>query len=430
MAPLRLLALLACPLLAPAPCAQSAYQKDVAFALRELEAQCGRFFGPKGIDWKAVTREFGAAAKAVKTDQDHYVLLTRLLARLEDGHAAVRTRARTQDVRWPDDGKGPRVGCGMFWCRIGQKLHVKTVWGSAAEVGIEPGMEVVSVAGLPARKWLDARIAALRDFCSFSTDHQAFFFACHAGLAEPVGTRLELELREPGGARKKRTITFSRGNPTPQGPAVFPPDLKSTKDLRFGVLKSGFGYIRVRRCKEDLPQQMDEALAAVGGAGGLVLDFRANSGGGFDHDALMGRFVPKGQTLAFGKRYASAGPHPYGGRVVVIVDGTVVSAGETAAGQFKEDGRAYMIGESPTAGMSASKVELELPSGLFALYVSVASNKGRFNGGKGIEGIGVVPHALVEFDAKDLAAGIDTLIARAETLLADFPQNDVPYRPR
>jgi C-terminal processing protease CtpA/Prc len=110
------------------------------------------------------------------------------------------------------------------------------------------------------------------------------------------------------------------------------------------------------------------------------------------------------------------------------VDAGARSAGETGSGIFKEDGRAYMIGESATAGMSSQKEEIELPSGLFRLYVSVGSNKGRFNGGRGIEGIGVIPHEIVEYDPKDLQAGIDTLIARAEALLAKFPQKDVPYR--
>ncbi|MCA9321216.1 MAG: hypothetical protein KDB53_10805, partial [Planctomycetes bacterium] len=92
--------------------------------------------------------------------------------------------------------------------------------------------------------------------------------------------------------------------------------------------------------------------------------------------------------------------------------------GETGAGIFKEDGRGRMIGESPTAGMSSSKAEIELPSGLFKLRVSVASNMGRFNDGKGIEGIGVIPDEIVAFDRKDLSQGIDTLIRRAEEILA------------
>ena len=35
---------------------------------------------------------------------------------------------------------------------------------------------------------------------------------------------------------------------------------------------------------------------------------------------------------------------------------------ETIAGDFKEDGRAYMIGDSPTAGMSSQKETVEVPS--------------------------------------------------------------------
>jgi C-terminal processing protease CtpA/Prc len=104
----------------------------------------------------------------------------------------------------------------------------------------------------------------------------------------------------------------------------------------------------------------------------------------------------------------------------------VRSAGETGSGQFLEDGRAFGIGESATAGMSSQKTTIALPSGLFALYVSVASNKGRFQGGEGIEGVGVIPHEVVAFDAEDLAAGRDTLIRRAQALLIAFPEDGFP----
>jgi carboxyl-terminal processing protease len=92
---------------------------------------------------------------------------------------------------------------------------------------------------------------------------------------------------------------------------------------------------------------------------------------------------------------------------------------------FKEDGRAYAIGDSPTAGMSSSKQTLPVPSGLFCAYFSVFSNKGR-----GIEGIGVPPHELVPYDPKELAAGVDTQIRRAEELLEKgFPDGSVAYVP-
>ena len=411
---------------------ETVYEKDVGFAIDALGRQCKQLLDSKKIDWKKVEKEFTALAKQEKTDQDHLVVLTRLLARLQDGHCELRRGPKTKELKWPEDGpygvKGEPVGCGMFWCRVGKKLYVKNAWNAAEQVGLEAGSEVLTVDGQPAAKWLDARIAKLRDTISFSTDQQAFYFACHWGLAQPAGSRIELEVKEPDGKTKKRTISYSKGNPVPWGPAVFPKELAEAGDLRFGKLPSGMGYVHVRRCKEDLPARMDEALAKVGDAPGLVLDFRANGGGGFDHDAFLGRFVPQGETLSFGKTYASAGPSPYAGRIVVIVDAGVRSAGETGAGIFKEDGRAYMIGESPTAGMSADKTTIELPSGLFAMYVSVSSNKQRFNGGKGIEGIGVIPHEIVEYDPKDLAAGVDTLIRRADELLANFPAKKVPYQ--
>jgi len=418
-----------------APQVQENCQSDVAFALDALEQKCGHFFELKGIDWKAVRKEMSAAAKEVRTEQDEYVLLTRLLARLRDGHAEVQKGPQGTEQTWPADAPfgGRRGDAGMGWCRAGGKIYVKQALGPAADASILPGSEVLKVEGMPVAKWLAQREAEAREVYSFSTAQQAFFWTTHFGLSGPEGGRLELELKEPDGKKKKRTIGFDRRSVRTAGPAVWPADLKQSGDLSWCRLPSGLGYVHLRRCKSELPELMDEALADLGDAPGIVLDFRGNGGGGFDHEALMGRFVPAGKTLAFNKSYSSAGAHPYAGPVVVIVDGTVISAAETGSGMFKEDGRALMIGESATAGMSSSKETIELPSGKFALYVSVDSNMNRFNQGRGIEGIGVPPHLVVEFDPEDLAAGRDTLIRRAEELLAEAasgkgPWKDVPYR--
>jgi C-terminal processing protease CtpA/Prc len=166
-------------------------------------------------------------------------------------------------------------------------------------------------------------------------------------------------------------------------------------------------------------------LTALGDVPGLILDTRANGGGGCDHAAVFGRFVPTGKTW---RQYASAGAKPYGGPMVVIVDAGVRSAGETIAGQFKEDGRALMIGDTPTAGTSSQKDSIRVPSGMFAVRFSVSSNKGRFNGGRGIEGVGVPPHEITPYLAADLEKKIDTQIRRAEEFLTNgFPKDVVPW---
>ena len=411
-----------------APPPESDYVADLRFALEALEEKCGHFFAQKKIDWKKVSKTFLAEARKVSSDQEHLVLLVRLLARLEDGHAQVRPLDKGRSVRWPDDGWSRRTGPGMFWCQSGKKVFVKNSWGAAEKLGVRPGMEIVSVDRVPVRKWLAKRTEELADRISFSTDHQAFFYTTHWGLADMPGTKRKLVLRK---GRKKASVTLVYGKEhfLPDGPAFPPEGLQIDKDLRYGRTAGGWGYLHVRRCPGNLPELTDQALEAIGEVPGLILDFRGNSGGGFDHDAFLGHFIPKGHTIAFAKRYRSAGENPYGGPIVVIVDATVRSAGETAAGIFKEDGRAYVIGESPTAGMSSSKTRIPLPSGLFELYVAVRSNKGRFNRGKGLEGIGLPPHEEVAFEPGDLAKRVDTLIRRAEEILADFPQKKVRYDP-
>jgi hypothetical protein len=402
------------------------YAADVKFAVEAIEQQCKTLLAVKKIDWKKANAPLLAESRRTKTDAAHLLLLWRLLARLQDGHAEVRPLEQGKDVKLdlPDRSHAP----GLFLCRVADKVFVKNAWGAAAGVGLAPGMEVTAIAGVPAAQWLQQRTAALADLISFSTPQQAMFFTCHQGLADAPGTRLDFEVKD-GTAKKKRTVTFAKGNQVPPGPAFPPAGLQGQKDVHWSTTGAGFGYVHIRRCKEDLPAQVDEALAALGAVPGLILDFRANGGGGFDHEAFFGRFVPAGKTWQGGVRYASAGTTPYGGPIVVIVDGNVRSAGETGAGIFKEDGRAWMIGESPTAGMSSQKTTIELPSRLFALYVSITSNKARFQGGKGIEGIGVIPDELVAFDPADLAQQKDTLIARAEALLRKFPQDKVRYDP-
>jgi carboxyl-terminal processing protease len=286
---------------------------------------------------------------------------------------------------------------------------------------------VLEIEGKPARAWLSERVTFLRDTMGFSTEHGALFAACHQGLADWEGTSISFSL-QGGSDRKKVNLTRNGGpNFVPIGP-VFPPEgLKETGRQTYGKTAGGFGYIHLRDIPDELPTQMDEMLEAIGDVPGLVLDMRANGGGGCDHEAVLGRFVADGKTW---RQYKGQGKRPFTGPVVVIVDAGCVSAGETIAGSFKEDGRGYMIGDGPTAGMSSQKETVTVPSGLLTIRFSVASNKGRFNGGKGIEGIGVPPHEVVLYDSAELLKGVDSQIRRAEELLAKgFPKGTVPYEP-
>ena len=420
------------PVAAPA-LADDVYEEDVAFALDELKKRCGGFFKRKGIDWKKVRREFTKAARKVKTDQEHLVLLIRLVARIEDGHAYVTAMEKGADVKVPDGLFPGHRGPGFYLCQVGKKFYVKYATSIAAEVGVAAGDEMLTIDGKPVKKWLEETLERVSDVRGFSTEQHAKFWALHRGAGGEEGTRLKVEFKDASGKKRKRTITYGRWKAVPDGPACVPKGYTVVgESVRWAKTESGFGYIHFRRTKDKVLEELDQALAAMGDVPGIILDFRGNSGGGCDHDAFEARFVPEGYEMPrmARSRLKSAGAGSYGGPMVVIVDGTVVSAGETTSGMFKEDGRGYMIGESPTAGMSSQKEFIELPSGLFKLYVSVRGNRSSFNKGQGIEGIGVPPQEVVEFDPEDLRNGVDTLIKRAEELLADFPQKKVKYDPK
>ena len=418
--------LVICLLIAPdgfgAEINQAVYARDVEFLLSELPQRAGHFFPSKGIDWRAVSHQFRAEVAGVSNDVQHVKLCQRLLARLKDGHA----RLTDLKVQLPDESRNRRwAGPCVHLLVCGERVYVRQAFGPAAERGVKIGQEVVCIDGSPAREWLARCAAEKSDDTGYSTAHQALYAACHWGLGNWTGTPIALELLDNGRTNRVTLERSGGANFVPVGPVFPPKDLKHLGRQSYGKTASGYGYLHLRDVPGNLPEQLDTMLETLGDVPGLILDMRANGGGGCDHAAVFGRFVPVETNWL---RYASAGRKPFAGPMVVIVDAGTRSAGETVAGMFKEDGRAYMIGDSPTAGTSSSKTTLPVPSGLFAAYFSVRSNMGRFNNGRGIEGIGVPPHETVAYDPAELACGVDTQIRRAEELLKrGLPRDKVPF---
>jgi hypothetical protein len=430
-----LLALAALLLLSPSASARDEadpWKADVAFLLDELPEKARDLLRLKGIDWAKATRDLGREARKIREAGDYVRLVNRILARLEDGHAGIVRMAPELEAAWKqameDEAKGRRwTGPRVHLLFVGDDLYVGEAFGEAAQSGVKVGMSVLEIDGDPAAEWVARRVVERADTEGHSTAHGARYAACHWGLADWEGTPVSFTLRE-GRDTRKVTIT-RRGGPNyaPSGPIHPPGGLQQVGRQSYGKTAGGFGYVHLRDVPDDLPRQLDEILAALGDVPGLVLDLRANGGGGCDHEAVFGRFLAAGRRW---RQYTGQGRAPYTGPMVVIVDAGVRSAGETVAGMFKEDGRAYVIGPEPTSGTSSQKEVIEVPSGLLSVRVSVASNKGRFNEGRGIEGIGVPPSEVVPYDPDELLAGVDTQIRRAEELLRDgFPKGAVPYDP-
>ncbi len=395
------------------------------FLLKEIPAQAGALLAAKGIDWNAVTDWARREMENVTTDAEFARLCQRLIARLRDGHA----RLEGLRAEFPDEtAAGPAVAAPVQLVLGADSVLVLQSSPAAAAAGVKPGAVVSRIDDQPARDWLEAKTDAWLDRYCYSTRHHALASAALYGLSGAENSTFTLTLEASAGVSEPITLTRSKPDAvTPFRAEKQLPELKPLERQQWGRTASGFGYIRLRNTPGNLPEQLDVMLEGLEGAPGMILDMRGNSGGGCDHAAVFARFLAKG---SFWGRLESQGAHPFAGPMVVIVDANCASAGETVGGQFGEDQRAYVIGPSPSAGMSSQKTRIAVPDGGFAVRVSTASNKGRFNRGRGLEGIGVTPHEIAPWKAEDLAAGIDSQIRRAEEVLTEgIPKGAIDYVP-
>ena len=402
------------------------YEADIAFVLDEIGQKAARVLKDKGIDWKKVSKRIRKEAAGIETDQELIELASKIIAELHDGHA----RFTKVEVDMEGVGDGPYESGGLSLYPHGGKWYVLRAVGDADESGIKPGWEVVKIDGTKAKDWMAQAKGRLVSKRGFSTERAADWIVGTWGVNGPDGKSCSFEFKDSKRKAKKKTLTWHRkaGGGRLLGPVVYPSKLTAVgKDVAYQKLESGMGYILAAKVPGDLHEAFDEALAGMGEIDGLILDFRSNMGGGYDRDAVLGRFVPEGQSFGGEK---SAGPRPYTGQIVVLIDPATISAGETIVGELKEEGRAYLIGPGGTHGASGSKEEVAAPSGKFAIRFVVRSNKQRFNGGRGVEGIGIEPDEVVEYDPKVIVQGIDPCIQRAEELLKKpLPKKAVSYVP-
>jgi C-terminal processing protease CtpA/Prc len=172
-------------------------------------------------------------------------------------------------------------------------------------------------------------------------------------------------------------------------------------------LTDAMGYIYVRRIRGDLPEALDAALRQLGDIKALIIDVRGNSGGGFDAERACRNFDLEDKSEPDRPRYR--------GPIALLIDERCISAGEGWASWFAANKRARLFG-STTSGASSRKEEYELTNHLYKVVVPVKAYSGFLD--RPIERRGLEPDVPVRVNAKDLAAGRDTVLETAKTWLA------------
>jgi CubicO group peptidase (beta-lactamase class C family) len=199
--------------------------------------------------------------------------------------------------------------------------------------------------------------------------------------------------------------------------------------LHYGWLPGEIGYLHIGRFHDPdaSAHATDEAIAALDGAKGLVVDVRHN-GGGDDRvgQAIASRFVvtsrpymavamrrPGAVPAAFLDpvewRLSPAGPVQFTKPIVLLVNSRSISAAENFALAMRAVPQAIVVGET-TAGAMADIVTRALPNGWL---VTVPVNSFRDVDGVSWEGIGITPDLWVKNERAEVASGTDRALQTA-----------------
>ena len=194
------------------------------------------------------------------------------------------------------------------------------------------------------------------------------------------------------------------------------------------------GMIRFNIWMLPLARPFDEAIDALRGSDGIVIDLRGNPGGVggmamgiaghfLDEQVALGTMITRDNELNFmanPRRVNPAGQPvaPFNGPVAILVDGLTGSTSEIFAGGLQALKRARVFGQT-TMGAALPALMDRLPNGdillhAFADYVTATDVQ--------LEGRGGIPDEPVPATRADLLAGRDGPLRRAIDWIAAQPR--------
>lgn len=365
-------------------------------------------FELKGIDWPQVGEELLPRARSVDTDEAFGLLCLELVARLEDSHAHLQKGAA--NPLWPPM---PQWDPG-FACLIDDRRKPVVYYfdprGPAEGAGVKVGMTVVSINGQPADEAIEECMTHTSRYVGYSSRRYLRYQAARWFLRQMErGAMVPLLLQEPDGRTHEFELPATLGvRYLPRLPVPVE-GIADAGNVSWKMLEEDIGYIYVRRIRGDLIEKLDRAVAELKDARGLIVDVRGNSGGGFDARRAHRNFDPDSEEEPERRRF--------GGPMALLIDARCISAGEGWASWFIAQKRARVFGEA-TAGASSRKRTHTLKNGLYRVTFPVKAYRGFLD--RPIERRGLEPDVPLRQNARDLAAGRDTVLEAAKRYLLEI----------
>jgi C-terminal peptidase prc len=395
--------------------------QDAWEALFQRTRETYPFTAEKHLDWDTIYNNITPRVQAAQTVLDFHMAIIRLGELIPDSHLNFVSVPVLQQYLIGG------VGISEIGITDNEQVVVVSVEPNsvANKAGIQLGDELISIDGVPLL------------ITSASTQQARRHLQAGTVLQGPVGTTLDLAWRSPGGteysAKMVRVLDVSALLKTLGGDALLS-DVITSK-----MLDSGLGYIKITGFASEIGQAdslfaSDLQALIDAGAKGIILDVRDNTGGLVSLAmAMAGRFFPDYQRL-FDFYYADgngdfayrgnveilAGEPYYDGPVAVLVNEMTGSAAELFAYAMQTDGRALIVGHTPTSGATGEvgDGQYTLPGGL-TVQIPTGRSVEPNTGATLIEGTGVVPDLRVPVTYESLLSPQDEVLRAAEAALLD-----------
>jgi carboxyl-terminal processing protease len=367
-----------------------------------------------GVNWNAVRERYRPRVASGSSDDDFYTLLTEMTAELHDAHTRFRSPAERERA---DKSQASTPGIAVGELDGNPVVITVDPDSEAARAGVEPGMIVATVDGLPFAE----RLAQVREEVGTSSSKRATaLISYHRILTGEPESKVRLGLLRSDGTTLNVTLTRHL---IQLAPPVF------TRRL-----PSGYIYLRFGMFDETAAREFKEELTRATGAPGIVIDLRGNPGGDLQTALrIAGGFFA--EKVSFGKVISRSGKAPslllrilgvpselevgrpggqiYSGPVVILVNEGSGSDAELFSAGMQENGRAIVVGRQ-TCGCVLASIAHRVKGGgeLDISEFNILTAKG-----KRLEGTGVVPDVPVPLTLADLRRHHDATLREAVAVL-------------
>lgn len=363
---------------------------------------------PGGLDWQAIHAEYRPRVEAAASTDVARAIMREMIGRLKQTHFAIFPAAVYQVL----DADGSGDGWPGFDAHVlDGRVIVTDVYQPQFDASkIKAGWEILQANGVDLAPVV-AKLQADPAIHELQLER-----AVAARLSGQIGATRSMVFADQNNARVRLDVKLLAPRGELSGFGNLPPQPVWFESKKLG----NTGYIRFNIFLDlvHVMQEFGDAVQQCAHCDGIIIDVRGNPGGigamamgmaGWlikQPGERLGVMYMRGATLNF---FINPRAEAFEGPVAVLVDGSSASTSEIFAGGLKDLGRARVFG-TRTAAAALPSVITRLPNGdgfqyAVANYIS--------QGGKPLEGNGVVPDVEVKLTREALLAGHDPVVDAA-----------------